>query len=249
MRHIKRQVVLGLVTGVAAVAAATLVANAAGIHVQAGRAADGSSPAPLPLPPSTTSTGFYALNSPTLAAAPARVAPARLRAGRRASRTQLSILESPATAATLLSNMTPLVEQQPGADLSAARQLRAPGLNDMYLVPTTAGGCLVSAATMVCSTMQALAAGQVAEIDECPVGHPGQLQVVGIAPDGVFSVTVTFVDGSHQDVPVVDNAYAATIPLAPLPRAVTWQQGNATYQNPLSVPPDAGTHCRHPASP
>lgn len=74
MRLAKRQIVLGFLSGLVAIAAAVAVANATGIHVQSSSAAGPpSTPAPVPIPPSSTSVGFSALNSPNLAGPPARV--------------------------------------------------------------------------------------------------------------------------------------------------------------------------------
>jgi hypothetical protein len=74
MKSFKRQAVLGVISGIGAIAAAIVVANVAGIHIQSSSAAGPTNnPAPVPIPPSSTSTGFSALNSASLSPPPGEV--------------------------------------------------------------------------------------------------------------------------------------------------------------------------------
>ncbi len=81
----------------------------------------------------------------------------------------------------------------------------------MWIIPGASGECLVSqgvvdpdVADSVCAPASVAAAGRLVKYSWAPDGTP---EFIGLAPNGVSSVSVTDASGSVHSVPVQDNVY------------------------------------------
>ncbi|MGH2916411.1 MAG: hypothetical protein ACRDMX_15635 [Solirubrobacteraceae bacterium] len=106
-----------------------------------------------------------------------------------------------------------------GADPSQVAQTTVgPGNVDVWLVPGSAGACLVDVegpqgAGSGCNRASAVGAGDLWTLDTVPYGTDGAKTKVllGAAPDGNTSVTISWADGGSTIVPVTDNIYSVPI--------------------------------------
>ena len=106
-----------------------------------------------------------------------------------------------------------------GADPSQARATTAgPGRTSIWLVPGTSGACLVNmemrqAAGSTCNATAAVKAGDLWTLDTVPYGARGAaVQVlIGAAPDGDTSATVSWTGGGTTVVPVTGHIYSVPI--------------------------------------
>jgi hypothetical protein len=126
--------------------------------------------------------------------------------------------------ATLANSAGPTFD---ATDLEAARHV--PSATPAWLVPAANGEvcfvrlvrALVSgpggkplppSTELLCGSLESARSGElVATQSTSSTASGSRFRVVGVAPNGVSSVTVTASDGRRSRVPVVSNAYAATI--------------------------------------
>lgn len=114
-----------------------------------------------------------------------------------------------------------------GLDMNSARAITLPGRVTIWLIPGSAGTCMAVQSgpnsntpvgsddnTAVCGA-NSVGSSQVANTGLYyvePLG--GTERMVGIVPDGNSAVSVTKGDGSSITVPVIDNGFVATTPIA-----------------------------------
>lgn len=140
-----------------------------------------------------------------------------------------SALTNPAAAATLSAPdislvskaITPLrnIGRSYGADPSLARATTiGPGRARIWLVPGSSGACLVNvearqAIGSTCNDATAVKAGKLWTLDTMPYGAGGAATQVllGAAPNGDTSATVSWTGGGTTVVPVINNLYSVPI--------------------------------------
>jgi hypothetical protein len=89
-----------------------------------------------------------------------------------------------------------------------------PGLN-LWLIPGSTGTCFMMTTKSNplpvggCGSNSRAVAGEQMMALESPAGYPGGEVVIGLAPNGNTSVTLTRADGSTESVPVAQNVYVA----------------------------------------
>lgn len=106
-----------------------------------------------------------------------------------------------------------------GADASqAAETTIGPGHVDVWMVPGGTGACLVDlegpqGAGSTCNGAAAVDAGELWTLDTIPYGASGAMTrvLLGLAPDGNSSVTVSWAGGGSTVVPVSNNVYSVPI--------------------------------------
>lgn len=106
-----------------------------------------------------------------------------------------------------------------GANPSRAGETTVgPASDDVWLVPGTYGACLVDVegpqgAGSNCNSTRAVDAGGLWTLDTIPYGTGGAMTKVllGAAPDGNTSVTISWTDGGTTVVPVINNVYSVPI--------------------------------------
>lgn len=132
-----------------------------------------------------------------------------------------------------------------GANPKLARAVTAT-LRDgkIWLVPSSDGVCVTSERHIVggCATPSEIDAGQAVQSTICaPNLSPSEIQVNGIVPDGVTSVTIVRDGAPAEQVDVQNNVWIYTTSRSgPLPVAVKWSDPTgATHEHSTTVPPDA----------
>jgi hypothetical protein len=124
-----------------------------------------------------------------------------------------------------------------GADPALARRARTSGnAGRLWLIPGSTGLCVIragaEAAERLCASTEQAAGGQaIATTGGTANGLQSDERLLyGILPDGVGHVVVTLDDGDVRRVPVVDNAFAATLPA--LGGTVAWAGGSYRFGAP-----------------
>lgn len=124
-------------------------------------------------------------------------------------------------AATVPEAMAPLrrMGKAYGADPARARlTVIGPGRARIWLVPGTGGACLVNVemrqgAGSACNTAAAVSAGELWTLDTVPYGAGGAATqvLIGAAPAGTISATVSWTGGGTTVVPVTSHIYSLPI--------------------------------------
>ena len=125
---------------------------------------------------------------------------------------------SESTVADAISGLVAIGATQ-GADPSQAGHTTVGfARDDVWLVPGSTGACLVDVegsqgAGSGCSSTSAVDAGKLWTLDTIPYGVGGAMTQVllGAAPDGNASVTVSWTGAGTTVVPVIDNFYSVPI--------------------------------------
>jgi hypothetical protein len=106
-----------------------------------------------------------------------------------------------------------------GGDPSRARAtMIGPGRARVWLVPGTSGACMVNvemrqAAGSTCNAASAVKAGELWTLDTVPYGAGGAATqvLIGAAPNGDTSATVSWTGGGTTVVPVINHIYSLPI--------------------------------------
>lgn len=102
-----------------------------------------------------------------------------------------------------------------GLNVAEARRGQATNGSQVWVAPATNLICLLSelpdqavaVPATTCQTLTSALQGKALLV----VGSAPKIQIAGIVPDGVDSVTISFDDGSSAVAPVQDNTYVATV--------------------------------------
>jgi hypothetical protein len=141
---------------------------------------------------------------------------------------RFGVLRRAATAGDRLPKNALEVSATYGSIPDAARKARATAHGALYVIPGSdericlmdqngAGGCNrldVDGDLRLVTT-----------IDHVPWLADGEVEIQGLVPDGVRSVTVTLRDGGERTLDVVNNVFDGVLPGGP--RTVTWDTGRA----------------------
>lgn len=139
-----------------------------------------------------------------------------------------------------------------GADLSQARRaLRTHSGDELFVVPTSGGLCLVSKLGRgeECVPAGLVVQGQAATSVVCAPGlPPGTVEVAGLLPDGASAVSARLTDGKTTAVELGQNVYVLDRPTnQPLPESITWRDAAGAHETATSMPADAAsTRCADP---
>jgi len=128
-----------------------------------------------------------------------------------------------------------------GANPAEARFARtAPGGASVYVMPSKEGFCLTSSFGVEagCYTSTEVDASAVICAPGLP---PDQLEVFGVAPDGVDTLEVQLADGTERSIRVVGNVFVYRAPRTdPLPLTVSWSNAAGVLERvDANVPGDA----------
>lgn len=127
-------------------------------------------------------------------------------------------VSSQTTVAAAISGLAGLGASYGANPSQAAQTAVGPGQDDVWLVPGSSGACLVDlegpqGAGASCNSASAVDAGDLWTLDTIPYDAGGTTTQVllGAAPNGNASVTVSWADGGTTVVPVTDNVYSVPI--------------------------------------
>jgi hypothetical protein len=138
---------------------------------------------------------------------------------------------SPTDTDAIPSRLQPSLEHAPAVlDQKAGRKASQQGGIGSYIVPTDDGGiCLLlddvadGYGTTSCGTAADANAGRIFSVGSGPDGH---VLVAGVAPDGVSTVGVSYVDGTSADVVVQGNSFQVVGTARP--SKIAWSSGDVS---------------------
>ena len=128
-------------------------------------------------------------------------------------------LALPAGPSSALSGPSPFAASV-GPDVAAATYVSVSPALELWVVPGSAGACLVGRVNrtppnlLVCASAGQVLAGRLRAILLGPNSTPNA--AFGLVPNATVSVTAVAADGSQTSVPVVDNAYYVATPFTRL---------------------------------
>lgn len=127
-----------------------------------------------------------------------------------------------------------ILARERGAQPDGARLARQTRQGSIYLLPATDGFCLTSVSGLESGCYNSTAVSAASVI--CAPALPADtIEVFGVAPDGVESVTVKLADGTAVPTKVIGNVYVYQADTSePRPLTVTSSAGEV----PASVPAD-----------
>jgi hypothetical protein len=141
---------------------------------------------------------------------------------------RFGVLRRAASAADRLPDDALKVSAQFGSIPAAARKARTTPRGSLYVVPgADERVCLLDGnGAGGCNRLDANGdVRMVTTLDHFPGLEQGEVEIRGIVPDGVRSVTVTLRDSGDRTLDVVNNVYDGVLPGGP--KTVTWDNGHS----------------------
>lgn len=128
-----------------------------------------------------------------------------------------------------------------GLDLSEAKLARATRFSSLYAIPGRRAVCLLdtSGVSSPCWPPGTVEEGKAVSTSFCAEHLPaGELQMVGLVPDGVSKVWIARSDGSRLPVPVEQNVFVAQLTSGgALPSRIAWRRAGRAHSQIAGISP------------